>query len=95
MYDAHLLYGTCRRCKNSVYEGQPMDNKNEILIAVREARRILGDCADFRVAEVLAILEGIAPFLDREVVIGLKCKGCDNYASSSFPLSKDFWVVEE
>ena len=75
-------------------EGQPMDNKNEILIAVRDARRILGDCADFRVAEVLAILEGIAPFLEREVVIGLKCKGCDNYASSSFPLSKDFWVVE-
>ncbi len=75
-------------------EGQPMDNKNEILIAVREARRILGDCADFRVAEVLAILEGIAPFLDKEVVIGLKCKGCDNYASSSFPLSKEFCVVE-
>jgi hypothetical protein len=75
-------------------EGQPMDNKNEILIAAREARRILGDGADFRIAEVLAILEGIAPFLDREVVIGLKCKGCDNYASSSFPLSKDFWMVE-
>jgi hypothetical protein len=75
-------------------EGQPMDNKNEILIAVREARRILGDGADFRVAEVLAILEGIAPFLDKEVVIGLKCKGCDNYASSSFPLSKEFGVVE-
>jgi hypothetical protein len=75
-------------------EGQPMDNKNEILIAVREARRILGDCADFRVAEVLAILEGIAPFLEKEVVIGLKCKGCDNYASSSFPLSKEFYVVE-
>ena len=75
-------------------EGQPMDNKNEILIAVRDARRILGDCTDFRIAEVLVILEGIAPFLDREVVIGLKCKGCDNYASSSFPLSKDFWMVE-
>ena len=43
-------------------EGQPMDNKNEILIAVREARRIQGDGADFRVAEVLTILESIAPF---------------------------------
>ena len=94
MHGALLSYGSCRRSEIPAFEGQPMDNKNEILIAVREARRILGDCADFRVAEVLTILEGIAPFLDKEVIIGLKCKGCDNYASSSFPLSKDFWVVE-
>ncbi len=71
-----------------------MDNKNEILFAVREARKILGECADFRVADVLAILEGVAPFLDKDVIIGMKCKSCDNYASSSFPLSKDFWAVD-
>ena len=76
MYDALPLYEICRRSEIPAYEGQLMDNKNEILFAVREARKILGDCADFRVAEVLAILEGIAPFLDKEVVIGLKCKGC-------------------
>ena len=72
-----------------------MDNKNEILFAVREAKRILGEGADFRVADVLAILEGIAPFLDKEVIIELKCKGCDNYASASFPLSKDFCMVDD
>jgi len=72
-----------------------MDNKNEILFAVREAKRILGEGADFRVADVLAILEGIAPFLDKEVVIELKCKGCDHYSSASFPLSKDFNMVED
>jgi hypothetical protein len=72
-----------------------MDNRNEILFAVREARRNLGEAADFRVADALAILEGIAPFLNKEVVIGMKCKSCDNYASASFPLSRDFWAVDD
>ncbi|MCX6673768.1 MAG: hypothetical protein NTY37_08325 [Methanothrix sp.] len=72
-----------------------MDNRNEILFAVREARRNLGGAADFRVADALAILEGIAPFLDKEAVIGMKCKSCDNYASATFPLSRDFWAVDD
>ena len=72
-----------------------MDNRNEILFAVREAKRNLGEGADFRVADALAILEGIAPFLNKEVVIGMKCKSCDNYASASFPLSRDFWAVDD
>jgi len=72
-----------------------MDNKKEILFAVREARRILGEGADFRIADVLAILEGIAPFLDKEVIIELKCKGCDHYSSASFPLSNDLCMVED
>jgi len=72
-----------------------MDNRNEILFAVREARKFLGGAADFRVADALAILEGIAPFLNKEVVIGIKCKSCDNYAPSTFPLSRDFWAVDD
>ncbi|MFA6371871.1 MAG: hypothetical protein WCW68_04535 [Methanothrix sp.] len=72
-----------------------MDNRNEILFAVREAKRFLGGTADFRVADALAILEGIAPFLNKEVVIGMKCKSCDNYASATFPLCRDFWAVDE
>jgi hypothetical protein len=72
-----------------------MDNRNEILFAVREARRLLGEAADFRIADALAILEGIAPFLNKEVVIEMKCKSCDNYASASFPLSRDFWAVDD
>jgi hypothetical protein len=72
-----------------------MDNRNEILFAVREARKNLDEGADFRVADALAILEGMAPFLSRETIIGMKCRSCDNYATASFPLSHDFWVVDE
>jgi hypothetical protein len=72
-----------------------MDNRNEILFAVQEARRNLRDTADFRIEDALSILEGIAPFLDKEAIIGMKCKGCDNYAQASFPLSRDFWAVDE
>ena len=67
-----------------------MDNRNEILFAVREAKRNLGEGADFRVADALAILEGIAPFLDKEVIIGMKCKSCDNYASAIIPFEPGF-----
>jgi len=72
-----------------------MDNRNEILFAVREARRNLGEAADFRVADALTILEGIAPFLTREIIIGMKCKSCDNYGAATFPLNRDFWAVDE
>ncbi|HUM80289.1 MAG TPA: hypothetical protein PLQ38_00820 [Methanothrix sp.] len=72
-----------------------MDSRNEIASAVREAKKNLGEAADFRVADALAILEGMAPFLDREVVVNIKCKSCDNYARASFPLSHDFYAVDE
>jgi hypothetical protein len=72
-----------------------MDNRNEILFAVREAKKNLGQTADFRVADALTILEGIAPFLNKETIIGMKCKSCDNYATATFPLNRDFWAVDE
>lgn len=72
-----------------------MDNTNEILNAVREARKSLGEGADFRIADALSILEGIAPFLSKDAVIGMKCRHCDSYATASFPLSHDFWAVDE
>ncbi|OPY53867.1 MAG: hypothetical protein A4E48_00487 [Methanosaeta sp. PtaU1.Bin060] len=72
-----------------------MDNKNEILFAVREVRRNLKDTEDFRVADILAVFEGIAPFLDKGTVISIKCKGCDNYAQSFFPLKHDFVAVDK
>lgn len=72
-----------------------MDNRNEILFAVREARRNMGQAADFRVADALTILEGIAPFLNKENIIAMKCKNCDNYAAATFPLNRDFWAVDE
>jgi hypothetical protein len=72
-----------------------MNSKNEILFAVREAKGILGAGTDFRVNDAFAIFEGIAPFLDKETIIRIKCKSCDNYASASFTLSNDFWIVDE
>ena len=72
-----------------------MDNRNEIISAVREAKKNLGEAADFRVADALAILEGMAPFLDRDAVVRIKCKSCDNYAKGHFPLSRDFHAVDE
>lgn len=96
MYDAHHTYSSCGLgSKALAYEGQPMDNKNEILFAVREAKRTLGEDADFRVADALNVLDGIAPFLDKDAVIRMKCMGCDNYAPASFPLANDFWVVDK
>lgn len=71
-----------------------MNNKHEILNAIREAKKHIGAGADFRITDVLDIMEGIAPFLEKEVIIGLKCKNCDSYASASFPLSNDFWAVD-
>jgi hypothetical protein len=72
-----------------------MDNRNEILFAIREARRNMGQAADFRIADALTILEGIAPFLNKENIIAMKCKNCDNYAAATFPLNRDFWAVDE
>ncbi|NTV76984.1 MAG: hypothetical protein HGA68_03155, partial [Methanothrix sp.] len=53
-----------------------MDKRNEIVSAVREAKKKLGEAPDFRVADALAILEGMAPFLEREVIVRIKCKSC-------------------
>ena len=80
--------------KSLLSEGWPMENKNELLFAVRDARRNLKDDVDFRAADMLAVFEGIAPFLDRETILDMKCKGCDSYSCSYFPLSNDFWAVE-
>ncbi|MCU0637349.1 MAG: hypothetical protein MUE87_01810 [Methanothrix sp.] len=72
-----------------------MDNRNEILFAVREARRNLNDSTDFRIADALTILEGMATFLNKQTVVEIKCKSCDNYAAASFPLSRDYWAVDD
>jgi hypothetical protein len=75
-------------------EEQIMDNKNELLSTIKDAKKHLGEGADFRVADAMDVMEGIAPFLDKEVIIGLKCRRCDRYSSASFPLSNDYWAVD-
>jgi hypothetical protein len=68
--------------------------KNELLSAIREARKALREGADPRLVDILAVLEGIAPFLDKSSVVNIKCRGCDSYARASFPLKDDLYAVE-
>jgi hypothetical protein len=62
-----------------------MDNKYEILQAIREAKKHLGEGSDFRIADVMETMEGIAPFLDKEVIIGLKCRTAIAMHEAHFP----------
>jgi hypothetical protein len=68
--------------------------RNELLLAIKEARKALRGGADVRIVDTLAVFDGIAPFLDKNTVMNIKCQGCDNYARASFPLKDDFWAVE-
>ncbi len=72
-----------------------MENKDEILLAIRAARKDLKDGRTFRAEEMLALLEGMANCLDKEHIIRSKCINCDNYAKSFFPLEGDFHVVDK
>jgi hypothetical protein len=72
-----------------------MENKNEILLAIKEARRDLKEGISFRAEEMLSLVEGMAPFLDKELIIKIKCMNCDNYAASFFPLEGDFYAVDK
>lgn len=71
-----------------------MDEKDELLLALRDARRDLKEGRPFRSDEMLNLLEGMAPFLNRGIIIDIKCKSCDNYAKSFFPLEDDFHAVD-
>jgi hypothetical protein len=68
--------------------------RNELLFAIKEARKALREGADLRLVDILGILEGIAPFLDKNTVMNIKCQECDNYAKASYPLKDDFYAVE-
>jgi len=71
-----------------------MDGKDDLLLAVKDARRDLEDGTSYRAADMLDVLEGLAPFLDRQALVKMKCSSCDNYAKASFPLPGDFNVVD-
>ncbi len=84
-----------REVKSPAIEGWHMENKNELLLAIRDARKNLKSDVDFRAADMLAVFEGVAPFLDWTTVLNMKCKGCDSYSCSHFLLSNDFWTAED
>jgi hypothetical protein len=71
-----------------------MDSNNELLLSIKEFRNSLKDDTHFRIKEMMDVLEGITPFLDKETIVRIKCSGCDNFATSFFPLSEDYWAVE-
>lgn len=70
------------------------DNQGELLFAVKAAQQSLPEGVSPQMGEILAFIEGMAPFLKKETLIQIKCSSCDNYAPSFFPSEDDFSVVE-
>lgn len=71
-----------------------MKTNDELLFYVKDAQQRLPADSDYRLGDLLAFLEGMAPFLDKEVVVKMKCRDCDHYSSSFFPLEGDWGVVD-
>jgi hypothetical protein len=71
-----------------------MNTKDELLFAVKAAQHSLPPNANSGVIDILAFLEGMAQFLDKDTILEMKCRNCDNYAPSFFPIDKDFEVVD-
>jgi hypothetical protein len=71
-----------------------MKTTDELLFVVKNAQKQLPAEGDGRIADLLAFLEGMAPFIDKEFIVKTKCRTCDYYSSSFFPLEKDFDVVD-
>jgi hypothetical protein len=70
------------------------DNQGELLFAVKAAEQSLPESVSPQMGEILAFVEGMAPFLKKDTLIQIKCSSCDNYAPSFFPGESDFSVVE-
>jgi hypothetical protein len=68
--------------------------KDELLFAARAAHQSLSANTNSSITEILAFLEGMAQFLDKKTIIDMKCKKCDHYAPSFFPIENDFDVVD-
>lgn len=71
-----------------------MKTNDELLFFVKNAQQRLPADSDYRLADLLAFIEGMAPFLDKEIVVKMKCRNCDQYSSSFFPLEGDWGVVD-
>jgi hypothetical protein len=71
-----------------------MDKGNELLAAVKEIGKYLDGHKDPCISDALAALEGIADILKVEMIIEAKCRDCDSYAASSFPVVYDLENVD-
>lgn len=65
---------------------------DELMFIVRGLQSTNNSSA--QIIDMLEILEGLAPFLDKAKVIELKCKNCDSYAPCFFPLEDDYDVID-
>jgi hypothetical protein len=68
--------------------------QGELLFAVKAAEQSLTEGASPQIGEILAFIEGMAPFLKKDTLVQIKCYSCDNYSPSFFPSEDDFSVVE-
>jgi hypothetical protein len=71
-----------------------LEGDGELLFAVKAAQQSLPEGTGPNVWEVLAFVEGMAPFIDKETLIKLKCASCDHYAPAFFSGEEEFGVVE-
>jgi len=71
-----------------------MNTEDELLFVVKNAQHSLPSGINNRIGEILNFVEGMAQFLDKNTVTDMKCRTCDNYGSSFFPLEGDYKVVD-
>gem|GEM_PF-178182 len=81
-------------CAFKMNEEKGDDSRDELLFAVKAAKQSLPEGTNSNIGEILAFIEGMAPFLDKDTIIRIKCACCDNYAPCFFPVDGDFEVVE-
>ncbi|MBN1323168.1 MAG: hypothetical protein JW986_04100 [Methanotrichaceae archaeon] len=70
------------------------EGKDELQFIVRAAQQGLPEGLNHRIGDILSFVEGMAPFLDKETIMKMKCRECDEYASSYFPLGDEYDVVD-
>ncbi len=70
------------------------EGKDELQFVVRAAQQGLPEGLNHRIGDILSFLEGMALFLDKETIMKMKCRECDEYASSYFPLNDEYDVVD-
>jgi hypothetical protein len=71
-----------------------MGSQDELLFVVKAALASLPQGSSHQLAEALAFLAGMAPFMNKETVLKLKCRSCDYYSPSFFPIEEDLGVVD-
>lgn len=67
---------------------------NDLISSVNAIKRCHDGREDRCIADAIIALEGIAPFLNKNTIVGIKCKKCDNYSSSSFPIAEDHCTID-